>query len=124
MKDEIITATEASRAFSDILHRVSYSGESFTIKKGQRLMARIVPVEENVAIEKPAKKMPATIETKAKSDFSPPPPAPSPPREAVVPAPKIPAPAPAPAPKVDNTPYAKPDYYKTVLAEMNKMLSE
>lgn len=42
---EIVTATEASRAFSDLLHRVSYGGESFIIKKGNRLMARIVPVE-------------------------------------------------------------------------------
>lgn len=40
----IITATEASRSFSDLLHRVCYGGESFIIKKGQRLMARVVPV--------------------------------------------------------------------------------
>jgi len=41
---EIITATEASRAFSELLHRVCYGGESFVIKKGSRLMARITPV--------------------------------------------------------------------------------
>ena len=41
---QTITATEASRAFSDLLHRVCYGGESFIIKKGQRLMARITPV--------------------------------------------------------------------------------
>ena len=40
-----VTATEASRSFSDLLHRVCYGGESFIIKKGNRLMARIVPVE-------------------------------------------------------------------------------
>lgn len=41
---EILTATEASRAFSDVLHRVCYGGESFIIKKGSRMMARITPV--------------------------------------------------------------------------------
>ena len=43
---EILTATEASRAFSELLHRVCYGRQSFVIKKGNRLMARIVPVEE------------------------------------------------------------------------------
>jgi antitoxin (DNA-binding transcriptional repressor) of toxin-antitoxin stability system len=43
-ESEILTATEASRSFSDMLHRVCYNGESFVIKKGNRLMARIVPV--------------------------------------------------------------------------------
>jgi antitoxin (DNA-binding transcriptional repressor) of toxin-antitoxin stability system len=64
---EILTATEASRAFSDVLHRVCYGGESFVIKKGSRLMARIVPVgpvhepevieaagEQPIAAQKPA----------------------------------------------------------------------
>jgi antitoxin (DNA-binding transcriptional repressor) of toxin-antitoxin stability system len=46
---EVMTATDASRGFSDLLHRVCYGGESFVIKKGNRLMARIVPVEEVVA---------------------------------------------------------------------------
>ena len=44
-KTEVITATEASRSFSEVLHRVCYGGESFIIKKGSRMMARIVPVE-------------------------------------------------------------------------------
>lgn len=43
-KPEIITATEASRSFSDLLHRVCYGGQSFIIKKGNRLMAQIGPV--------------------------------------------------------------------------------
>lgn len=47
---EIITATDASRGFSELLNRVAYSGESFTIKKGNRLMARIVPVEQEAAL--------------------------------------------------------------------------
>jgi antitoxin (DNA-binding transcriptional repressor) of toxin-antitoxin stability system len=41
----LITATEASRSFSELLHRVCYGGESFVIKKGNRLMARITPVD-------------------------------------------------------------------------------
>lgn len=54
MQDEdgtLITATEASRSFSDMLHRVCYGGESFIIKKGNRLMARLVPVEVPVIAE-------------------------------------------------------------------------
>lgn len=47
-EDEIITATDASRNFSDLLHRICYGGESFVIKKGNRLMARITPVEADV----------------------------------------------------------------------------
>ncbi len=46
-QDQVLTATNASRAFSEVLHRVCYGGESFVIKKGQRIMARIVPVIEN-----------------------------------------------------------------------------
>ena len=48
---QTITATEASRSFSELLHRVCYGGESFVIKKGQRLMARITPV---VSVAEPA----------------------------------------------------------------------
>ena len=49
MADEhILTATEASRSFSDLLHRVCYGGESFIIKKGNRLMARVAPVSETL----------------------------------------------------------------------------
>ena len=44
-KPKIITATEASRNFADFLNKVAYGGESFVIKKGQRVMARICPVE-------------------------------------------------------------------------------
>ena len=59
-KDQTITATDASRGFSDLLHRVCYGGESFVIKKGQRMMARITPVTveqpeitESAATEEP-----------------------------------------------------------------------
>ncbi|MDE3015688.1 MAG: hypothetical protein KGI29_02040 [Pseudomonadota bacterium] len=49
--DQTLTATEASRSFSELLHRVCYGGESFVIKKGQRLMARIAPVESEESKE-------------------------------------------------------------------------
>ncbi len=43
---EVISATEAARSFSDLLHRVHYQHQTFIIKKGSRIMARIAP-EEN-----------------------------------------------------------------------------
>ena len=71
---EIITATEASRSFSELLHRVCYGGESFTVKKGNRLMARIVPVEpiEKIAEavqETQAEKIPPAQMTKEEAEF-------------------------------------------------------
>ena len=70
---EIITATEASRSFSELLHRVCYAGESFVIKKGNRLMARVVPVETIeeplvVAAEKSAEEIPSGM-TEAEAEF-------------------------------------------------------
>lgn len=54
-EEKTLTATEASRAFSELLHRVCYGGESFVIKKGNRLMARVAPVVEiQQEIETPA----------------------------------------------------------------------
>jgi len=38
-----ITATEASRNFSDILNRAQYRDESFEIVRGSEVVARIVP---------------------------------------------------------------------------------
>jgi prevent-host-death family protein len=38
-----ITATEASRNFSDILNRAQYRGESFDVTRGNQVVARIVP---------------------------------------------------------------------------------
>jgi prevent-host-death family protein len=40
-----ITATEASRNFSDILNRAQYRGESFEVVRGSEVAARIVPAE-------------------------------------------------------------------------------
>jgi antitoxin (DNA-binding transcriptional repressor) of toxin-antitoxin stability system len=63
---EIITATEASRSFSDVLHRVCYKGESFVIKKGNRMMARIVPVDEAEIAPRPeVKTKKAAVKTEA-----------------------------------------------------------
>lgn len=66
-KEMIITATEASRSFSEVINRVAYSGESFVIKKGNRIMARITPVTveseaaQEVAAEAPLKSLPPEL---------------------------------------------------------------
>lgn len=39
-----LSATEAARAFSDILNRTRYQGTSFVIERGGEAVARIVPV--------------------------------------------------------------------------------
>ena len=41
---KIITATEATRQFSDLLNKVYYQHQSFDIKRGKEVIARIVPV--------------------------------------------------------------------------------
>ena len=40
-----ITATEASRNFSDILNRAQYRGESFEVVRGGEVVAKIEPVQ-------------------------------------------------------------------------------
>lgn len=73
-KPETITATEASRHFSDILHRVCYGGESFVIKKGNRLMARILPVlpaEPAAHPERHTKRHKDTALDKSEAEISP-----------------------------------------------------
>ncbi|MEW6715853.1 MAG: type II toxin-antitoxin system prevent-host-death family antitoxin [Nitrospirota bacterium] len=40
----IINATEAARAFSQIINSVEYKGESYTVLKGGKPVAAIVPV--------------------------------------------------------------------------------
>ena len=40
-----ITATEASRNFSDILNRARYRGESFEVVRGGEILVRIVPAQ-------------------------------------------------------------------------------
>ncbi len=41
-----ITATEASRNFSDLLNRVHYRGERFEVSRGKEVVARIEPAED------------------------------------------------------------------------------
>jgi antitoxin (DNA-binding transcriptional repressor) of toxin-antitoxin stability system len=40
---KVITATEASRSFSELLNQVYYRGESFEIQKGKEVFAKLVP---------------------------------------------------------------------------------
>ena len=70
IKEIVITATEASRSFSEVISRVAYSGETFVIKKGNRIMARIAPVAAEAApeeiVEAPIKALPPELQV----DFS------------------------------------------------------
>lgn len=45
MRVQKISATEASRSFSDLLNRVKYAGEEFVVERGGIPFCRIVPVE-------------------------------------------------------------------------------
>jgi antitoxin (DNA-binding transcriptional repressor) of toxin-antitoxin stability system len=47
----LITVSEAVRSFADIIGRVYYKGEEFEIKKGKKIVARIVPVKEKRALK-------------------------------------------------------------------------
>jgi antitoxin (DNA-binding transcriptional repressor) of toxin-antitoxin stability system len=42
---KLITVTEMSRSFSDIVGRVHYQGEVFDIKKGANIVARLMPAK-------------------------------------------------------------------------------
>jgi len=46
-----ITATEAIRSFSDIINKVYYQHQTFDIKKGKSIVARIVPYNYSSKIE-------------------------------------------------------------------------
>lgn len=43
MSNHIISATEASRSLSTILNKVHYQGESYEIKRGKEVIAKIIP---------------------------------------------------------------------------------
>lgn len=45
MISHVITATEAGRNLSNILSKVLYRGESFEIKRGREIIAKIIPVK-------------------------------------------------------------------------------
>ena len=42
--DAKISASEAARTFSELLNRVRYRGDSFTVERGGEPVCRIVPV--------------------------------------------------------------------------------
>lgn len=44
MKEQTLSVTEAARGFSDLINRVHYRGESATLTKNGRAVARLVPV--------------------------------------------------------------------------------
>ena len=43
MRDKIISATRAARSFSDVLNQVQYRDTSFSIERGRKVIARLVP---------------------------------------------------------------------------------
>jgi prevent-host-death family protein len=45
VKEQTLTVTEAARNFSDLVNRVRYRGQSATLTKNGRAVARLVPVE-------------------------------------------------------------------------------
>jgi prevent-host-death family protein len=45
MRVKDVTATDAARHFSDLLDAIEHAGESFTVTRGGKVVARIVPVE-------------------------------------------------------------------------------
>ena len=46
-----ITATEAIRSFSDIINKVYYQHQTFDVKKGKSIVARIIPYNYSSKIE-------------------------------------------------------------------------
>jgi hypothetical protein len=49
--DNIISATEANRSFSDLINKVYYQHQTFNIKKGRAIVARIIPYQYSSKIE-------------------------------------------------------------------------
>ena len=43
MGDKTISATEAARSFSEVLNHVQYRDASFSIERGKKVVARLVP---------------------------------------------------------------------------------
>ena len=43
MRDKTISATEAARSFSEVLNQVQYREASFSIERGKKVIARLVP---------------------------------------------------------------------------------
>ncbi len=47
---KLITVTDMMRSFSDIVGRVYYKGETFDIKKGTNVVARLSPTKKKVTL--------------------------------------------------------------------------
>lgn len=43
MRDKTISATEAARSFSEVLNQVQFRDTSFSIERGKKVIARLVP---------------------------------------------------------------------------------
>lgn len=43
MRDKTISATQAARSFSEVLNQVQYRATSFSIERGKKVVARLVP---------------------------------------------------------------------------------
>jgi hypothetical protein len=50
-KDNIISATEANRSFSDLINKVYYQHQIFNIKKGRAIVAKIIPYQYSSKLE-------------------------------------------------------------------------
>src|SRR5438105_3591700 len=58
MNTHTVTATEANRTLSDILNKVHYQGQTFEIKRGKEIIAKIVPMgEKRLAASMPVKNL-------------------------------------------------------------------
>ncbi len=71
MSSHLITATEATRNFSEILNRVLYKGQSFDIKRGREVVAQLVPAKPIMLASEFAsflKNLPA-LDAEDKQDF-------------------------------------------------------
>jgi len=44
MKTHVITATQMSQSLSDVFNKVYYQGDSFEIKRGREIIAKIIPI--------------------------------------------------------------------------------
>lgn len=53
MKAHLISATEMTRHLSDTLNRVHYQGQSFDIKRGGEVIAKLIPANEGNKVGMP-----------------------------------------------------------------------
>lgn len=48
---KLVTVTDMMRSFSEIIGRVYYKQESYYIKRGHNIVARLLPVQKNSSIQ-------------------------------------------------------------------------